>query len=32
MNKFLNALKFFFTQYPDNENEILIKDKNISLF
>ena len=25
MNKFLDAVKFFFTQYPHNENEILIK-------
>lgn len=32
MNKFLNAIKFFLTQYPDNENEVLIKDKNIGLF
>ncbi len=32
MNKFLDAVKFFFTQYPDNENEVLIKDKSISLY
>ncbi len=32
MKNFLDAIKFFLTQYPDNENEILIKDKNISLF
>ncbi len=32
MNKFLNAVKFFLTQYPNNEDQILIKDKNISLF
>lgn len=25
MKKFFNAVKFFFTEYPNNENEILIK-------
>lgn len=32
MNKFLNAIKFFLTQYPDNESEVLIKEKGIGLF
>lgn len=32
MKKFLEAIKFFLTQYPDNEDAILIKDRNLSLF
>lgn len=32
MKKFLEAIKFFLTQYPDNEDVILIKDRNLSLF
>lgn len=32
LNRIIDAIKFFLTQYPDNETEILIKDKNISLF